>query len=385
MSENNMKILLIEDEPEVRESYVDMLEILGYEADCAENGKTGLEKLRIKDYNIIITDLNMPVMDGMELLRKSKKLKPIVEVIVITGFATIENAISAMKEGAFDYIMKPVSLEHVKIVLSRCSQQIKARKENQILRDSNARLSEMNELKNKFITITNHELRTPLAVLKGYFDLVHLYTDEKEDEELCEYVDIISSTLNEMIDMVESMHDLSGFYKSLKNYENTEVNVNDVLENVYKDLKVLFEQRKIKFSLSLDKETVPVMADRLLLKRAFRELAQNALKFTNDGGDVSLEIKSIPMEKRVYVSFSDSGIGIPHDKMDLIFEPFYEVQDVMHHTTSKTEFMGGGIGVGLALTKEILGTCNGEIAIESSPGEGSVFTVVLPMYLNGSA
>lgn len=383
MDFNDINILLIEDEPDVRESYMDMLDILGFQADCAENGKAGLEKLRQKDYNIILTDLNMPVMDGMETLKRAKKLKPLVEVIVITGFATIENAISAMKEGAFDYIMKPVSLEHVKIVLSRCVHQIRSSRENKMLKDTNARLSELNELKNKFITITNHELRTPLAVLKGYFDLVDMYVEESSNEELGEYVSIISNTLDEMIEMVESMHDLSGFYKAMKNFENRQVDVNDVLQSVHKDLKLLFENRQINFTVIPDKRPVPVMADTILLKRAIRELAQNALKFTNEGGTVDIRVKSIPMEKKVYVMVQDTGIGIPTDKMELIFEPFYEVQDVMHHTTSKTEFMGGGIGVGLSLAKEILGTCNGEIAVESAPGKGSLFTVMLPLYMNG--
>jgi signal transduction histidine kinase len=383
MESKDFKILLIEDEPDVRESYIDMLEVLGYEADCAENGKAGLEKLRQKDYQIILTDLNMPVMDGLEMLKRAKKMKPDTEVIVITGFATIENAISAMKQGAFDYVTKPVSLEHVKIVLNRCVQQISSSRENQMLRDTNAHLSELNELKNKFITITNHELRTPLAVLKGYFDLVEMYMDESTDEELGEYIKIISNTLDEMIDMVESMHDLSGFYKAMKNYENRQVNVNEVARNIYRELKLLFEAREIQFTVELHKEPAPVLADAVLLKRALRELAQNALKFTDKGGKVNLRVKAIPMEKRVYVMVQDTGIGIPTDKMELIFEPFYEVQDVMHHTTSKTEFMGGGIGVGLALTKEILATCSGDIAVESQEGRGSIFTIMLPLHLNG--
>lgn len=378
-----LNILLIEDEPEVRESYMDMLQVLGYKADCAENGKAGLEKLIQNEYHIILTDLNMPVMDGLETLKRAKKMRPEVEVIVITGFATIENAISAMKQGAFDYVTKPVSLEHVKIVLSRCAHQIRASRENKMLRDSNARLNELNELKNKFITITNHELRTPLAVLKGYFDLVELYIREKQNEELNEYVCIISTTLSEMIDMVESMHDLSSFYKAMKNYENRVINVNEVMQNVYKELKLLFDHRDIRFSIELYKEPVTVMADDVLLKRAFRELAQNALKFTNKGGQVAMRVKAVPMEKRAYVMIQDNGIGIPSDKMELIFEPFYEVQDVMHHTTSKTGFMGGGIGVGLALTREILGTCRGDIAVESKEGQGSVFTVMLPLFPNG--
>ena len=117
-----LNILLIEDELEVRESYVDMFGFLDLEVDTAENGKHGLEKLEAKHYDIIVTDLNMPEIDGLETMRRVKKKDSDIEVIVITGFATIENAVGAMKQGAFDYITKPVSLEHVKIVMNKCIQ-----------------------------------------------------------------------------------------------------------------------------------------------------------------------------------------------------------------------------------------------------------------------
>ena len=172
MDEKIAKILVIEDEEDVRESYLDMFEFFGYEVDSAPNGREGVVKVTNNDYEIVITDLNMPEMDGIEVLKMVKKNKPYIEVIVITGYATLENAIKAMKIGAYDYFTKPIDLELVKIVLSKCIQSIKARKENEELKTLNQKLTELNELKDKFITVTNHELRTPLTVLKGYLDLI---------------------------------------------------------------------------------------------------------------------------------------------------------------------------------------------------------------------
>ncbi|MGD9899788.1 MAG: response regulator [Calditrichaceae bacterium] len=372
-------ILLIEDEPDVRESYISMLDMLGYNADTAENGMEGLQKVMSNNYDIVITDLNMPVMNGLETLMRIKKKAPQIEVIVMTGYATIDNAISAMKQGAFDYITKPVSIEHVKIVLSKCHQQIEAHRENKKLRDLNTRLSELNELKDKFITITTHEIRTPLAVLKGYYELIDLQIDRKADPELDEYMEIMSGTIQEMIEMLDSMHDLSNFDKAIREYKNSEFDVNKILESVYKEFKVLFDQRNISFYLSPENESAIVNADPALLKRAIRELTQNALKFTDKEGTVTLHLKKIPLKNKVFLMVEDTGIGIPAHKIDLIFEPFYEVQDVMYHSSSKTGFMGGGIGVGLSLVREILNTCAGEIAVESSPGKGSTFTIILPL------
>lgn len=373
-----LNILLIEDEVEVRESYVDMFSFIDLEIDTAENGKDGLDKAKQKHYDIIVTDLNMPVMDGLETMRHIKKKDPEVEVIVITGFATIENAIGAMKQGAFDYITKPVSLEHVKIVINKCIQKIIANRENQSLRDSNSELRELNELKDKFITITNHELRTPLAVLRGYFDLIEMEIESEHNSELDEYIGIINHTITEMMEMIESMHDLSSFKKYVGRVEHTLVDANTIFNEVIKEVRVLFENRRIDLKIDLNTTELMVNVDSKMVFKAIRELVQNALKYTNEGGVVTLSSRLIPGRKQVYLSVKDTGIGVAPEKLDLIFEPFYEVQNVLHHSTSKTDFMGGGIGVGLSLSKELIVANGGEIAVESAPGKGTEFTIILP-------
>ena len=373
----NAKILLIEDEPEVRESYVDMLSMLGCEVDGADNGVSGLEKLDNDTFDIVITDLNMPVMNGLETLRQIKKKEIDTEVIVVTGFATIENAIGAMKQGAFDYITKPVSIEHVKIVLSKCLQKIQARRENKQLKTMNAQLSELNELKDKFITITNHELRTPLAVLKGYLDLLDMEMEEINNDDANDYLGIIGKTVDEMVEMIDNLHNLSNLSKSRNKPDYEQIDINELIEEIFDEAHALFKKRNVNLNLIKSKEELNVLADRKELKRAIRELLQNALKFTNAEGHVTISAKNVSINKQVFIEVSDTGIGIPSDKLDLIFEPFYEVQDVMHHSTSKTGFMGSGIGVGLSLSKEIVESFGGEIVVESNPSQGSIFTIIL--------
>ena len=371
------KILVIEDEPEVRESYVDMFEFLGFNIDTAENGMEGLGKLKKQPYQIVFTDLNMPVMDGLQTLRLIKKNYPDIEVIVITGFATIENAIKAMKQGAFDYITKPVSFEHVRIVLNRCIQTINAKKENKKLRDLNEELSKLNDMKNKFITITNHELRTPIAVLKGYFDLLEMDLEDQVSDSVKEYMNIIKSTIGEMADMVENMHDLSILSHYTGHLNKKRVRVNNLVLHVYKKMKKLYVLRKIQLMYRIDDNDPVVVIDPHKMEKALTELVQNALKYTKEGGKVLIRSKLDKNKNQVFISVIDTGIGIPHDKIHYIFEPFYEVQNELHHFTSKTEFMGGGIGVGLPMVKEIVEAHNGEINVESSPGKGSIFTIII--------
>jgi len=372
------KILVIEDEDQVRQSYEDMFSFFGYEVESVQNGRAGLSRITKNDYDIVVTDLNMPEMNGIEVLKYIKKKKPYIEVIVITGYATLENAIEAMKVGAYDYFAKPVDIEHVRIVISKCVQQIQSRKENEELRSLTQSLKELNELKDKFITITNHELRTPVTVLKGYVELIDYFLEDSRDENITEAIEIVSETMRELVGIVEQMHDISSFDYGKQRMVTADVKIEKIIELIYKEMKILFEKRKITFDLKMENSDVAIVGDEKQLKRSLRELLQNALKFTPESGHVELEYSANKKNKKVYIKVKDSGIGIPRDKLELIFEPFYEVQNVINHMTSKTEFMGGGIGLGLTLAKEVFESHKGELLLESEENQGSTFTVVLP-------
>ncbi len=378
MSDKIAKILVIDDEDDVRESYIDMFEFFGYEVDSAPNGREGVVKVTEKDYDIVITDLNMPEMNGIEVLKRVKKNKPFIEVIVITGYATLENAIKAMKIGAYDYFTKPIDLEHVKLVLAKCVRLLKARKENEELKTHNKDLTDLNELKDKFITITNHELRTPLTILKGYLELIGMYVEDNKDKDLAEALDITGETIKELETIVEHLHDLSFFDYGKKNYNNTEFSLLELLHTIFNEMKVLFLKRQIDLNFLVEGKPTIIAGDQERLKRSLRELLQNALKFTNEKGNVELMYAANENGKNAIVKVIDSGIGIPIEKQELIFEPFYEVQDSLYHTTSKTSFMGGGIGLGLTLAKQVFEAHGGQILIESEQKKGSIFTVVLP-------
>ena len=377
MSVDNAKILIVEDEKQVRQSYIEMFTFFGYDVDAASNGKEGIHMISQKDYAIVVTDLNMPEINGMEVLKYVKKKKPQTEVIVITGYATLENAIVAMKIGAYDYFTKPVDLEHVRIVLSKCLQKIKARRENEELRSINAQLKELNELKSKFITITNHEMRTPITVLKGYLELVDSALDKKT-EELDEAMGICVETTHELVNIIDQMHDLSSFDTGKYQMHYSNFSMEDLLLIIFKEMRLLYDQRGVHLKLNINSPDILVYCDYHRIKRSIREVVQNALKFTHEGGEVSINCSANIDKKIVKIRIIDNGIGIPEQKQELVFEPFYEVQSSIHHTTSKTDFMGGGIGLGLALVREVVENHNGQVYLESEENKGSTVTIILP-------
>ncbi|GAB4332827.1 MAG: response regulator [Calditrichia bacterium] len=378
MEKSDIKILVVEDEEFIRMMFCQSFENWGFQVEEAENGKEALEKIQEGDFNIVVTDLNMPIMDGMELLRKTKEKWPYIEVIVITGFATIESAIEAMKIGAYDFILKPVNFEHVQFTINKCFKKIKSQAENTELMEMNTRLRELNELKDKFIYITNHELRTPLTIIKGYIDILETMISDN-DEDTREVVDILKDTTEELNELVERIHLLGNIENSIQLRRKSEViELKRLITKIYKELHPLFIKRKIELKIFVDKKPLLLEGDPRQIRIVLRELLQNALKFTPDGGKVvvRLEIKN----QEIQYSVSDNGIGIPLDKQEIIFDPFYEIQNTINHRSSDSEFMGGGMGIGLSLVREIVNLHKGQIHLESEPGKGTLFTIKFPLY-----
>ncbi len=379
MNESQVNILVIEDEAQVRESYIDMFTFFGYDVRAVSNGREGLALINKNGYDIVVTDLNMPEMDGLEVLQYLKKKKPYIEVIVITGFATLENAIKAMKMGAYDYVTKPVDIDHVKIVLAKCVQQIRSNQENEELRNLNEQLKSLNEMKDKFITITNHELRTPVTVLKGYLELLDVFIEgNKRTTDINDALGVASETMTELVSIVEQMHDMSSFEYQKKKLNTIDIDICDLLNVIFLEMKIFFKHRNIDLNIEFKGPHVIVKGDITRIKRSIRELIQNALKFTEENGSVDIEYSVNELNKNLYIKVIDNGIGIPLEKQNLIFEPFYEVQDAINHTSSKTAFMGGGIGLGLTLAKEVFESHDGALLVESKEKSGSTFIAVLP-------
>ena len=376
MRRDEVKILVVEDEEIIRLMFQQTFESWGFQVDVAENGKDALDRCHRENYHIVVTDLNMPMMDGLELLKRIKIKWPNIEVIVITGYATIESAIDAMKHGAYDFILKPVNFDHVQFTMNKCYSKIRFEAENQELRQANSQLTELNEMKDKFLYITNHEIRTPLTIIKGYIDVLKNLI-QNPNKEITETLEILDDTTEELNNLVDRMHLLEALEHGKMIPKIEQVDLRIVLAKVYREVARLFKNREIELKVVVDKKAIVIQGDYRQIQLVMRELIQNALKFTPDKGKVlvRLELK----QDRIYYSVKDSGVGIPYNKQKVIFDRFYEIQDVVNHKTSKNEFMGGGLGIGLSMVKEIVTSLNGEIELISEPQHGCLFRINWPL------
>ncbi|RMI17031.1 MAG: hybrid sensor histidine kinase/response regulator, partial [Calditrichaeota bacterium] len=375
MKASDVRILFVDDEKLIRDVFRRALRRWGYQADVAGDGEQALALCRERSYHILITDVKMPKMDGLQLLRRVKSRWPMTEVIVISGYATVESAIEAMKMGATDFILKPINFDYVKIVVKKCWQAIKIRQESTTLRRLNSQLCELNSLKDKFLSITNHEIRTPLTIIRGYLEIL-TGQSQKFDPETREILTIIRRTADELKDAVDRMHLLSSIHRATWLDARERIELTQLVRSIRAEMHRLFEHRSIRLKVQLPEVPVLVQGNRVALKLILRELLQNALKFTPDGGAVSVTVQE--RGEKALVEVRDTGIGIPYEQQELIFTDFYEAQDTIHHKSSREEFMGGGMGIGLSLVREMVERMKGRIMVDSEPGEGSTFLVFLP-------
>jgi signal transduction histidine kinase len=377
----SIKILIIDDEELIRNLWNDYLSSSSdYSIDIAIDGESGIAKLREKDFDIVVTDLNMPGISGIEVVEKVKKIKPEMEVIVMTAFGTVEFAVNAMKKGAYDFVLKPLDFEQIKIVIRKCYQQILYKRENKDLKELNIKLKELNEAKEKFITITSHEIRTPANAISGLTELVYEGLPPEVKGKLASEFDILMTACNDLRDIVQNMHDLSIANAGSLNINKYHFNFDNLEKELIREYKLYSRDRKLSFQFDNELKEGTFFGDFRRIKQAGGELLQNAVKFTKDGGTVKVKFDNEKIERTNYfvMEVTDTGIGLATDEVNKVFETFYEAQDTSKHHTSKTEFMGGGMGIGLAIAKEIAMAHKGKITVYSEPGSGSSFKLYLP-------
>lgn len=229
---------------------------------------------------------------------------------------------------------------------------------------------ELEKQKDTFVSLVSHELRTPLSLIQGYMMLIkELVSGSENSESLNEFIDVVQEAGESLEQTIVSLTSFSSTGGELTPRHRQEVDVPALLALLVENRAALARSRELELNLNLADQAHPVFADQAKLAEAFGRVIDNALQFTPEGGKVEVTYRDNGAE--VLVLISDTGIGIPADRLEHIFRPFFQVQDALTREVS-------GLGLGLTIARHIVADHGGSIEVESVEGEGSTVTILLP-------
>lgn len=255
------------------------------------------------------------------------------------------------------------------------------------LERTNRILEQMDRTKMRFIQVSAHELRTPMTLVQGYAQMAQLKANGNADLE--RYTKGMLEGTNRMVEIIDSMLDVSRIDSNLLDITPTETQLDQVIDRVRKLFREAFEERKIEIKVQGVADLPVISADKDLLYKVFYHVIGNAVKYTPDGGSVTVSGRTIhddPQNPEVEIAVQDTGIGVDPQYQELIFEKFYQTGEVLLHSSGKTKFKGGGPGLGLAISRGIINAHRGRIWLESAGHNEQTYpgsTVFIRLFVNG--
>jgi signal transduction histidine kinase len=372
------RILVVDDEKEIREFLSKALtRIAGFHMEMAEDGEDALKKIEQDKLDLILTDLKMPKMDGLKLITEIAKTKPEILTILMTGHGTIDSALEAMKRGASDYLTKPINLDELVLriqkVLDEKQRFVSLKGYITQLESANQELKRVDEMKSEFVSVASHELRTPLTTIKNAVQLVLRGKAGEINENQTNFLALAEKNINRLTNILNDLLDLSKIEAGKMGMKFEELDLRVSIDFVLSSLKSQADGKSIHLEMEVAKDLPFVYGDREKVEQILTNLIGNATKFTPEGGKVVVSARlSDKVKNALGISVHDTGIGIPEDQLEKVFEKFHQVESPLHHSAS-------GTGLGLAITKGLVEAHQGQIWVASELEKGSTFTFTLPL------
>jgi two-component system sensor histidine kinase/response regulator len=364
------RVLVIDDEEVIRDACSQVLMAQGSIVHTVENGDAGLKILSEFRPDVILVDLKMPGKSGMQVLEEISKLDGTIVKIVITGYASIESAVDAMKKGAFDFICKPFSPDDIRRVVGKGLQERRLILENEALKKMQERT------RRNMTSLVSHELRAPLAATVQYLEVVLAGIAGPLSDDLEDMLSRCSLRLREMLEMIGRWLNLATFDPARMAAHFLPVNLTEVAAQSIEILTPIAKERDVSITQEKAGEMHVIKGNKGALTEVFNNLISNAIKYNRPGGYVTVSFHS--QEQEVIVEIRDNGIGIEETHLGRIFEEFYRVD-------GRKDAPVKGHGLGLSIAKKIVETHWGLIDLESEPGQGTIIRLRFPKLFQGDA
>ncbi|HOX24088.1 MAG TPA: ATP-binding protein, partial [Elusimicrobiales bacterium] len=329
-----------------------------YEVITADNGEDAVQKCRGNNVEIVVSDMTMPKLGGVDMLKSLKEIDPQIEVIMVTGCATLESAVESMKLGAYDYITKPFDIDNLSRLVARA---LEKRHLNQKVDE----LKEINRFKSEFLANMSHELRTPMNAILGYtsLHLDRLYGEINQKQE--EALKRVEASGKNLLHLINSILDLSKINAGRMPIYLEEFDLKDLAGEVLKMMDCLAKTKQLELKSDIPDNT-RLRSDKTKVKQILINLVNNGIKFTSSGG-IYITANGKPGQPVFSMQVRDTGIGIKTEDMPSLFQEFKQLD-----ASPTREY--GGTGLGLVISRKFAQLLGGDIAVESKPGSGSTFT-----------
>lgn len=356
-------ILVVDDDPSTLNICEDILEDAGYEIRKASGSKEALIELSQKPFHIVLSDIQMPGMDGLGLLKEIRRTCPDTEVILMTAHAGLPTAIEAVRNGAYDYLTKPFARENLINAVRRCVEKSEL---NRKLKESQARLVEQEKLAavGSVSAWLAHRMRNSLSVIL----MCAHYLDQKAAPSASDDLKEVIRAILEKVRTLEFITSDLITYSRPYDLQKTKGSLNSVLEEAAKSLEVQIRLQKLDVIFRLDPGLPSISLDPQLLHEVFENLLMNVLQAVKGQENQSVTLKTEALngvENAEAVSITNTGSFIALPDRDKIFKPFFTTKE-------------NGSGLGLAIAKKVVEEHGGKISVESAD-EGGVKTTTFKM------
>ena len=367
------RILVVDDEPDleelIRQKFRHQIRDGTVAFLFARDGVEALTVLEANhDIDLVVTDINMPRMDGLTLLQKLQESEGNLSTVIVSAYGDMANIRTAMNRGAFDFLVKPIDFLDFETTIAKTIRHVEVLREAQRRQAENLQLELASQHKSQFLANMSHELRTPLNAILGYTELILDSIYGEMPQKARDVLDRVQRNGRHLLGLINDVLDLSKIEAGQLSLSLADYSLKDVVHGVYSAVEPLALEKKIALKVEVPSDLPPGRGDERRLTQVLLNLVGNAIKFTDNGEVV---IRATATNGSFNLSVRDTGPGISEADQAKLFQEFQQADNSI--TRKK-----GGTGLGLAISKRIIEMHGGRIWVESREGQGSTFSFTLP-------